>query len=67
MNAQRHSIVDAGAPYAETGVRNHYDSQGHGKCSCGKQSPWLDSNAQRKAWHRQHKLEALESQKEDVR
>jgi hypothetical protein len=54
-----HALVNGGAAYAETSVRNRYDSQGHGKCSCGERSPWLDSNAKRKAWHRQHKLDVL--------
>lgn len=54
-----HALDSEGAAYAETGVRNWYDSQGHGKCSCGERSPWLDSNAKRKAWHRQHKLDVL--------
>lgn len=28
---------------------------GKGKCSCGVYSSELESNAQRKRWHRQHK------------
>lgn len=28
-------------------------------CSCGAESPVLDSNAKRQAWHRQHKLDVL--------
>lgn len=28
-------------------------------CSCGAQSPVLNSNSKRQAWHRQHKVDVL--------
>jgi hypothetical protein len=30
---------------------------GHGRCSCGEYGPCDDTNASRKRWHRQHKLD----------
>ena len=35
--------------------RNRYDRFGFARCSCGATSGVLESNGQRKRWHREHK------------
>jgi hypothetical protein len=34
---------------------------GRGRCSCGEVSPWTDSDADRRRWHRRHKDEVRET------
>lgn len=34
-----------------------FDGQGHGVCSCGAASPELETDGQRKRWHKAHKDE----------
>lgn len=38
---------------------NTVGGRGRGLCSCGEMSEVLDSGAQRKTWHRGHKLEKI--------
>ena len=57
-----HELLNEGAPYTKHG-RNSYPARtgygtggkGHGKCSCGALSGWLESGSKRKQWHREHK------------
>lgn len=55
-----HTLVAEGAPFAPDypGTRRLMGKGGSGLCSCGILSSWLNSNTQRKAWHRDvHKPE----------
>lgn len=64
-----HGLLHEGGPFllpgccasadVETPARNHYDRIGHGVCRCGEQSPCLDSGAERKRWHREHRAAVL--------
>lgn len=57
-----HSLLDEGAPFDQRGTRRDPDARGglgYAKCSCGAMSPYLHSDRQRKAWHRDvHKPQA---------
>lgn len=57
-NLPGHALRGEGKPYVrgdeEPWVRG-YQHIGHGLCECGKASPPLDSDSQRKKWHAKHK------------
>ena len=61
-----HGLLSEGKPYVqyqgdEEDARSWHrvhgwpENMGHGVCSCGAASEWLDSDAERKRWHRDHK------------
>lgn len=49
-----HALRSQGAPYSEKG-REISGSRGIARCECGATSAVLDSTAERKRWHREHK------------
>lgn len=49
-----HTLRNEGQAYDAAGWRTRI---GVGRCSCGEESPVLDSNAARKRWHREHKAQ----------
>ena len=50
-----HTLVGEGWPLNYRGDRLYTTSQGHARCSCGLASGLLQTNRQRKQWHREHK------------
>lgn len=53
-----HTLRSEGRAFTSEGKLPPYRTYlGHGKCSCGALSPELNSDGQRKAWHREHKAE----------
>ena len=66
-----HYLVAEGAAFEDpygTGTFNYrvrgnsVSGRGVGKCSCGERSEVLDSGAQRRLWHRDHKNDILGEQ-----
>lgn len=53
-----HALWGEGAPHKDNGIRIwHMPAKGRGKCECGDLSEVLETNADRKRWHRAHKDE----------
>jgi hypothetical protein len=60
-----HSLIGGGAPHDERGNRIMTTFQagvggpGRARCKCGERSEVLPGVAARRAWHKEHKREAL--------
>lgn len=64
-----HTLRFEGRAYTDEGkVIDPWSSdapwRGRGMCSCGTMSDVLNTRAERKRWHREHKAEVLRAQEE---
>ena len=66
-----HALASEGAAFTAEGEYIHPKhlwigtaGQGHGKCECGAMSPEVGGRKYRREWHRQHKAEVRNKQKE---
>lgn len=68
-----HALKDAGAAYGRLHCKEivclamgprriAQGGGGHAICECGERSPHLESNRERRSWHREHKAEAAAGQ-----
>jgi hypothetical protein len=63
-----HGLFAEGKPFRVVGdVRGEWIAvavgrTGRGRCSCGERSPILESDAERKRWHREHKQQVREQE-----
>lgn len=58
-----HTLPREGQLRVAAGVRGR-NGGGFTKCSCGEESPVLNSTAARQRWHRQHKLDVIAAREE---
>lgn len=71
---QGHTLADEGRPLGQIGCAACATPEaeaarprvGHAKCSCGALSEHLDSDAKRKAWHREHKEQVQAARNGDL-
>lgn len=70
---QGHTLSTEGKPWLVAGCSECPETgpardprQGHAKCSCGAYSEHFTSDAQRKAWHREHKEQVQAARNGDL-